>query len=90
MKTIEISIQEKDFEFISAKASIEKKPIQKLLADIFQDWLRKERRRNEARKLIYKIGEGFGEGPDDLHRLHKLSGNVIAGYHRGFHERPSF
>ncbi|MBM3240563.1 hypothetical protein FJZ31_30125 [Candidatus Poribacteria bacterium] len=70
MKTIEISIQEEDFEFISAKANIERKPIQGLLADVFQDWLQKERKRNEVRKLIYKIGEGLGEGPGDLARNH--------------------
>ena len=70
MKTIEISIQEEDFEFISAKSSIERKTIQKLLADVFQEWLQKERKRSEARKLLYKIGEGLGEGPDDLARNH--------------------
>ena len=70
MKTVEISIQEEDFEFISAKSSIERKPIQKLLADVFQEWLQKERKRSETRKLLYKIGEGVGEGPDDLARNH--------------------
>ena len=70
MKTIEIPVLEEDFEFISAKASTEDKPIQKLLADVFQEWLQKERKRNEARKLLYKIGEGVGEGPDDLARNH--------------------
>ncbi|MBC8233374.1 hypothetical protein H8E77_27820 [bacterium] len=70
MKTIEISIQEEYFEFISAKSSIERKPIQKLLADVFQEWLQKERKRSEARKLLYQIGEGLGEGPDDLARNH--------------------
>ena len=74
MKTIEIPILEEDFEFISAKSSIERKPIQKLLADVLQGWLQKERKRNEARKLLYKIGEGFGGVPDDLARNHDKYG----------------
>ena len=70
MKTVDITILEEDFEFMLAKASMERKSIQKLLADVFQEWLQKERKKSDARKLIYKIGEGVGEGPDDLARNH--------------------
>ena len=70
MKTVDITILEEDFEFMLAKASMERKSIQTLLADVFQEWLQKERKKSDARKLIYKIGEGVGEGPDDLARNH--------------------
>ena len=70
MKTVSVLLGDEDFEALQIEAQKASKNIADLLDEIVQDWLTQEKMKQKARKLLYDIGDGVGEGPEDLASNH--------------------